>query len=503
MFTVIEVPQWQGSSSPTASRLVEGAARLAAMVGGDDHVQVVPGATLAETAARVRDVLPEEGLVVTVGGDCGVELEPIAAAARRYGDRLAVVWFDAHGDLNTPESSPSGAFHGMVLRTLLGEGPPELVPPTPLRPSQVVLSGVRALDAGEIDYLDGAQFGDLASLDEDTVLYLHLDLDVLDAITSVGFPEPGGLSAEQLLAQISELASRHKIVGLGITEYAPASPEDDVLLARLVPEVVHLCTDDRQTLRLTVLGSATPYPSADNPCSGYLLSYGDTRVWVDAGTGTLGPLQQYARLDELDAIWISHLHADHSADLLTAYYGALYADIQLAAPIPLYGPPGIADRLAGFLTNTSKRSPIESAFAVTELHDGHQVDVGPLRLTSGAVEHDMPAFALRVEAAGTTLVYSGDSAPCEGLTSLADGCDVLLCEAESAQRPEGKPVHHTPEDAGDTAKAARAERLIVTHVGRFLTPQQALERAATRFDGPIDYAAPGTTFEISPHQPAF
>ncbi|MGW0433661.1 MBL fold metallo-hydrolase [Micromonospora sp. NPDC003197] len=235
----------------------------------------------------------------------------------------------------------------------------------------------------------------------------------------------------------------------------------------------------------------------DNPCSGYLVSSGDTHVWVDAGTGTLGPLQRYVRLDELAAIWISHLHADHSADLLTAYYGALYADIELSAPIPLYGPPGIADRLVHFLTNTTVRSPIESAFAITELQDGHRADVGPLTLTSRAVAHGMPAFALRVEAAGRTLVYSGDTAPCAGLTELADGCDVLLCEAESAQVPaEGEQVHHTPEDAGDTASAAGVGRLIVTHVSRFLTPQQAVARASTRFDGPVDHAAPGATFEI-------
>ncbi|MFF9870503.1 MBL fold metallo-hydrolase [Streptomyces sp. NPDC013953] len=252
-----------------------------------------------------------------------------------------------------------------------------------------------------------------------------------------------------------------------------------------------------EPLRLTVLGCATPYPSADNPCSGYLVSSGDTHVWVDAGSGTLGPLQRHVGLGELDAIWISHLHADHSADLLTAYYGALYADVRLAAPIPLYGPPGIADRLAGFLTNTSVRSPVESAFAVTELYDGHEVSVGPMRLTSRAVAHGVPAFALRVEAGGRSLVYSGDTAPCVGLTSLAEGCDVLLCEAESSQAPaEGAQVHHTPEDTGETARAARAGRLVVTHVGRFLTPEQAVTRASRRFDGPIAYAAPGTTFEI-------
>ncbi|MFD9905424.1 MBL fold metallo-hydrolase [Streptomyces sp. NPDC059063] len=251
-------------------------------------------------------------------------------------------------------------------------------------------------------------------------------------------------------------------------------------------------------LRLTVLGSATPYPSADNPCSGYLVSHGDTRVWVDAGSGTLAALQRHVRLDELDAIWISHLHADHSADLLTAYYGALYADITLAAPIPLYGPPGIADRLAHFLTNGAVRSPVESAFAVEELYDGHRVRVGGLTLTSAEVVHGMPAFALRAEASSGSVVYSGDTAPCSGLVRLAEGCDVLLCEAESAEAPRATEpwVHHTPEDAGDTARAAGAGRLVVTHVGPFLTPREAVARASARFDGPVDHAEPGAVFGV-------
>lgn len=163
---------------------------------------------------------------------------------------------------------------------------------------------------------------------------------------------------------------------------------------------------------LTVLGSATPYPTADNPCSGYLVSSGDTRIWMDAGTGTLAQLQRHVRLDELAAIWISHLHADHCADLLTAYYGALFADVRLAAPIPLYGPAGIADRLAHFLSNTPRRSPVESAFDVHELRDGHHVQVGALTLTSRSVVHGIPAFAVRMETGGRSLVYSGDTAPC-------------------------------------------------------------------------------------------
>ncbi|MEV7616818.1 MBL fold metallo-hydrolase [Streptomyces sp. NPDC089799] len=244
-------------------------------------------------------------------------------------------------------------------------------------------------------------------------------------------------------------------------------------------------------VHLTVLGSATPYPTVDNPCSGYLLEHAGTRLWIDAGTGTLGALQRYARLDEIDAVWISHLHADHCADLLTAYYALLYADLQPAAPLPLFGPPGIADRLAGFLTNGPHRSPVESAFAVHELHDGHTARIGQLRLTSRAVVHGLPAFALRVDAPGTSLAYSGDCEPCPALTELAAGCEVLLCEADGI--PDG---HHTPEQAGDTARGAGAARLIVTHVGRGTRPEDAVARAAGRFLGPVHHATPDHTFTL-------
>ncbi|MEU8898845.1 MBL fold metallo-hydrolase [Nocardia sp. NPDC048505] len=248
-------------------------------------------------------------------------------------------------------------------------------------------------------------------------------------------------------------------------------------------------------LVLTVLGSATPYPAIGNPCSGYLVTHGTTRLWLDAGTGTLAELQRHVRLDQLDAIWISHLHADHCADLLTAYYGLRYADQRPRAPLPLYGPPGIADRLAGFLTNGPRRSPIESAFAVHELSDGHRARIGELSVLAAAVRHDVPAFAARIETSAATLTYSGDTAPCAALTTLAAGSDLLLCEADGAPA-EGPPVHCTPEDAGTTAAEAGVRRLVLTHVSRFVTPEDAVARARTRFAGPVGYAAPGRRFAL-------
>ncbi|WP_346958286.1 MBL fold metallo-hydrolase [uncultured Arthrobacter sp.] len=252
-----------------------------------------------------------------------------------------------------------------------------------------------------------------------------------------------------------------------------------------------------QQIELTVLGSSTPFPSRENPCSGYLVSSESTKIWVDAGTGTLGPLQNHANLTDLDAIWISHLHADHSADLLTAFYALVFANIRRAAPLPLYGPPGIAERLGDYLTNGTTRAPIASAFKVHELHDGHVAQVGHLRLTTRAVAHGIPAFGVRIATSAATLVFSGDTAPCANLAELAMDCDALLCESESTAPPRDQlQVHHTPEDAGRTATAANAGRLIVTHVGRFLSPYEATRRAQTEYAGHIEYASPGAVFTI-------
>ncbi|MFG3035787.1 MBL fold metallo-hydrolase [Streptomyces sp. NPDC048330] len=247
------------------------------------------------------------------------------------------------------------------------------------------------------------------------------------------------------------------------------------------------------TLRITVLGSATPFPRPGNACSGHLVEGGGVRVWVDAGTGTLAELQRHVGLGEIDAVWISHLHADHSADLLTAYYGLLYAGLDVALPVPLLAPPGTADRLAGFLTNGAARSPVEKAFAITELYDGHAVRIGGLTLRSRAVDHDGPdAFALRVEdGQGRSLVYSGDCAPCPALVELALECDLFVCEADG-----DVPGHHSAAQAGRSAAEACVGLLVVTHVGPGTAPDEAVALAAAEFPGDVVHADPGARFEV-------
>lgn len=251
----IVVPQWQGSSSARAMRLVDGADAIRGdLPAASTTVVDVPleagdaqGSAVhrLSSIAMVRDRLAEllaagTGPAITIGGDCGVELAAIAHVAA---PNVAVVWIDAHADLHTPESSGSGAFHGMVLRTLMGDGPADLVPAVPLDPTRVILAGVRANDpaeeaavaslglrAIEADDLDASTLLAAVEATGAETVYVHVDLDVIDPgeIAGVGFPEPFGVAVATLTAAIRAVGERYPIVGAGITEFAPASPDDAV-----------------------------------------------------------------------------------------------------------------------------------------------------------------------------------------------------------------------------------------------------------------------------------
>jgi ribonuclease BN (tRNA processing enzyme) len=242
-------------------------------------------------------------------------------------------------------------------------------------------------------------------------------------------------------------------------------------------------------MKITVLGTATPYPRPGNACSGYLLQHDSTAIWVDAGTGTLAELQRHIGLDQLTAIWISHSHADHTADLLTAYYALRFADVRPGHPVPLYCPPGLRERLVGFLGPSSVKG-LPRAFDFIE-HDGWgEATINGLNLSWGPVDHGMPAYALRVQSPDLTVAYSGDSAYCQSLVELAEDADLLLCEADYSERPDDGPaVHCTPEDASRIAREARVPRLVLTHLG--LDSSEAKARAATDYEGAVQIAEPG------------
>ena len=178
---------------------------------------------------------------LVIGGDCGIALAPVEHALAATGGDVAVVWFDAHPDLNTLESSPSGAFSGMVVRTLLGDGVEPLVPSVPLAAERLVLAGVRSVDDPEDSYLTESRIAqvDVAGLVSADGLvaaveatgaasvYLHIDLDVLDPaeIAGISDPVPFGVSVTQLIQAIRAVKASYPLAGASIAGFSPSSAD--------------------------------------------------------------------------------------------------------------------------------------------------------------------------------------------------------------------------------------------------------------------------------------
>jgi arginase len=233
---------------------MDGARRAAGLVPADAVVTLAVSKTGGEKVAGIRalDVLVEnqrltrEALsgindrVITVGGDCSVDIAPIAAAHARYGEALTVLWIDAHPDVYSPQTLPSGAFHGMVVRALLGDGPAGLAAELPLAPRQVIIAGERAGDVSEHEYLAEVGLRRYGVDELEKVLeglrgpvYLHIDLDVLEpaVFASTCYPEPDGVQPERLIDLVAQVDG---IIGAAITEHAPAGDGIDAGEAEVI-----------------------------------------------------------------------------------------------------------------------------------------------------------------------------------------------------------------------------------------------------------------------------
>jgi arginase len=181
--------------------------------------------SLVEQSAALASALPERPVVV--GGCCCSHVGAVRGLAAR-GGRLAVVWLDAHGDLNTPETSPSGNEWGMPLRMLLDDGV--------VRPEAVALVGARNLDPPELEYMAETGIDDSLdrALDGAEAVYVALDMDVLDeGEAAIFMPEPGGPTVAEIEAVLREVAKRRPVVGIGVTGHVP-SERNAPIVARLL-----------------------------------------------------------------------------------------------------------------------------------------------------------------------------------------------------------------------------------------------------------------------------
>jgi arginase len=255
MTRFVIVPEWQGSPSSRAMQLIDGAQAIAGdlprsscttidvpMEAGDS---LATGVRRYSALRRTRELVdlelaPTTDPVMVIGGDCGVAVGAIGHAVRRH-PGLAVVWLDAHPDLHTPDSSPSGAFSGMALQAVLGSGADGLtLARGVIAADHVVVAGAREYEPEEevavtalgIRTLAAAELGnhdaiaDAVAATGAEAVYVHVDLDVLDPVSMTGVTAsvPFGVVLADLVASITHLRAAFPLVGSSITGFAPTTP---------------------------------------------------------------------------------------------------------------------------------------------------------------------------------------------------------------------------------------------------------------------------------------
>ena len=265
-------------------------------------------------------------------------------------------------------------------------------------------------------------------------------------------------------------------------------------------------------MRLTVLGKSPSWQDVDGACSGYLIEDSGASLLLDCGNGVFAKLRQHRDYTELDAVLISHLHADHILDLVPYAYALTYAPRQQPVPVPpwpgtdhparpeLHAPRGAVETFRRLCSAWGgPEDLIESAFVLSEYDAGSAIELGPLRMRFREVPHFTTTYAVEISSTNGDgrITFSSDCRPNDALVEFASGTDLLLVEA-TLPRPERTGIrgHLTPAEAGEHARRAGAKRVVLTHISDELDHTWARKQGSAAFGSPVEVAREGSTFHV-------
>jgi ribonuclease BN (tRNA processing enzyme) len=264
-------------------------------------------------------------------------------------------------------------------------------------------------------------------------------------------------------------------------------------------------------MKITVLGKSPAWQDAGGACSGYLIEEEGATLLLDCGSGVFAKLREVRDYTKVEAVLLSHLHADHMLDLVPYAYALLLSPRQQPAPVAghpgsrrparprLIAPPGAEETFRRLTGSWGNETLISDGFELEEYDATSTVEVGPLRARFRQVPHHVTSHAVSLSSdrGGGRLVFSGDSRPSEDLVEAARDADLFIVEA-TLPRPERTGVrgHLTAAEAGDHARRARAKRVVLTHISDELESERVAAEAAAAYGGPVEVAREGAVYEL-------
>lgn len=262
-------------------------------------------------------------------------------------------------------------------------------------------------------------------------------------------------------------------------------------------------------MQVTVLGKSPSWQDAAGACSGYLVQVDGFTLLLDCGNGVFSKLRSHIDYVDVDAVLITHMHADHFLDLIPFSFALSYAPRQ--QPVPVGGhpgtdtparprlllPPGATAMLRRIVGCVGTDNLVDNSFAITEYDPADELELGPLRIRFCEVPHFTVTHAVDLRANGSRFTFGADCRPNEALVAFARDTDVLLIEA-TLPRPERTGIrgHLTAREAGEHGRQARARRLVLTHYSDELDAELTRAEGAEGFGGPVELACEDAVYTL-------
>jgi len=243
-------------------------------------------------------------------------------------------------------------------------------------------------------------------------------------------------------------------------------------------------------MKLTVLGASGGFPAAGGATSGYLLEYDGRHILIDCGSGVLSNLFRFIRLEQLDAVILTHLHQDHISDMqvmkyaidLTRKYGADLPALPVIAPAT---PEAVAASLQS-----------DGDLIIGQINAGSEMNMYGAQVRFFAMDHPVETYGIAVDYEGKRLAMTADSVPCPSMQILLQDADLAVMDAGSIERlRKPKMMHMTAAECGALARACQVRTLLLSHLLPLIDPQEILEEARSQFPA-AELARPLVVYDI-------
>lgn len=247
-------------------------------------------------------------------------------------------------------------------------------------------------------------------------------------------------------------------------------------------------------MQVTILGSGAAFPRAGAACAGLLVQTQTTSVWLDAGNGTFARLQEFMDYLDLDAVVLSHHHQDHIADMAPLLYALAYDESE-PHQMNVWAPDDVRPILRHPLGHSKKM--FDRVFDFHDI-DGDQFEIGDLKFAPFKTVHPAPTYGFRVtNGSGPAFVYTADTAAFDDLADSCSDAGLLIadsCYTSNVSAPNG--LHMWASEAGELARQADVDRLVITHVWGSCSIEQAVTEASEAWGQPCIHASECVTHTV-------